>query len=116
MKARATGPAQSSDLVLMLDTGSTSTVIDLSILISLGFDPDRDGRPVQVTTASSVAYSTKVTLTRLFAQGQNRIGFPVVAHSLPAGVTVDGLLGLDFVRGPCSDAGLSGRDDHPGLT
>ena len=74
-------------------------MINLPILRILGFDPDRDGRPVRVTTASSVELATKVTLTRLFALGQNRIGFPVVAHTLPDNAMVDGLLGLDFFQG-----------------
>ena len=99
LQARATGPSRSRDLRLILDTGATSTLIHLPVLITLGFDPDRDGRPVRVTTASSVELATKLTLTRLFALGQNRIGFPVIAHTLPDGATVDGLLGLDFLRG-----------------
>ena len=97
--ARATGPNCSLDLRLLLDTGATGTMIGLSALLALGFDPDRDGRPVRIITASAVEQATKVTLTRLFALGQNRIGFPVVAHTLPAGATVDGLLGLDFFQG-----------------
>ena len=99
LRGRITGPAQALDVRLALDTGATSTVIHLPVLLALGFDPDRDGRPVRVITASSVEVATSVTLTRLFALGQNRLGFPVVAHALPAGAAVDGLLGLDFLRG-----------------
>ncbi len=40
-----------------------------------------------------------VMLTRLSALGQHRFGFPVIAHTLPPGSNVDGLLGLDFLRG-----------------
>ncbi len=99
VEARATGPHQSRDLRLILDTGATSTLIHLPVLLALGFHPDRDGRPVQITTANSVQSATRITLTRLFALGQNRIGFPVVAHTLPSGAKVDGLLGLDFFQG-----------------
>ncbi len=99
VEARATGPKRSRDLRLILDTGATSTLIHLPYLIDLGFDPQRDGRPVQITTASAVELATKVMPTRLFALGQNRIGFPVIAHTLPDDAPVDGLLGLDFFRG-----------------
>ncbi|MFI5455086.1 MAG: hypothetical protein ACHRXM_06505 [Isosphaerales bacterium] len=51
-----------------------------------------------MTTGSSVEQVAKVILTRLTALGQYRFGFPVVAHDLPAGAAVDGLLGLDFFR------------------
>ena len=99
VEARATGPSLSRNLRLMLDTGATSTLIHLPVLITLGFDPERDGQTVQITTASSLERASKITLTRLFALGQNRIGFAVVAHSLPDDAPVDGLLGLDFFRG-----------------
>ena len=99
MEARATGPHQSRDLRLVLDTGATSTMIHLPVLLTLGFDPDRDGRPVRITTASSVEPATRIILTRMFTLGQNRIGFPVIAHTLPDTTLVDGLLGLDFFQG-----------------
>jgi hypothetical protein len=38
-------------------------------------------------------------LTRLTALGQDRIGFSVLAHTLPVSASVHGLLGLDFLRG-----------------
>lgn len=99
IEARATGPNRSRDLRLIVDTGATGTMIHLPVLLALGFDPARDGRPVQITTASAVEVGFRVSLTRLFALGQNRIGFPVIAHTLPATATVDGLLGLDFLQG-----------------
>ena len=99
IEARATGPRRSRDLRLIVDTGATGTMIHLPVLIALGFDPAQDGRPVQITTASGVELGFKIRLTRLFALGQNRLNFPVIAHTLPATATVDGLLGLDFFQG-----------------
>jgi len=99
VEARATGPVQSADLRLLLDTGATSTMIRSRILLGLGYDLDRDGRPVRITTVNSVEVGVKVPLTRLFALGRNRIGFPVVAHTLPPDAKIDGLLGLDFFQG-----------------
>ena len=49
-------------------------------------------------TGSAVERVSKVVLTRLSALGQHRFGFPVVAHDVPPGAGVDGLLGLDFLR------------------
>ena len=99
IEARATGPEHSNALRMLVDTGATGTMIHLPILLALGFDLDRDGHPVQVLTASASERASRVTLTRLFALGQNRIGFPVTAHMLPEGANVDGLLGLDFFQG-----------------
>ena len=96
--ARATGPNQSSDLKLMLDTGATTSMIHLPVLVLLGFDPARDDRTVQITTASAVEVGFRVNLTRLFALGQNRIGFPVIAQTLPHFLQGH-ILTLDFREG-----------------
>jgi hypothetical protein len=40
-----------------------------------------------------------VVLTRLTALGHHRFGSPVLAHTLPTGARVFGLLGLEFLRG-----------------
>jgi predicted aspartyl protease len=99
VQATATGPAGTSELKLVLDTGATTSLIDLTTLLLLGFDPDQSPRRMRMTTASSVVVAPVVVLTRLSALGQHRFGFPVIAQALPKGSDVDGLLGLDFLRG-----------------
>ena len=97
--ATATGPAGSANLKLVLDIGATRSLIDLTTLLLLGFDPAQSPQRIQMTTGSSVEVVPVVVLTRLSALGQHRFGFPVMAHALPKGSDVDGLLGLDFLRG-----------------
>ena len=84
---------------LMLDTGATTTLIDRSVLIALGFDLSGITDVVQMTTGSGVELVPRVALTRLSALSQHRLEFPVLAHSLPPTAQVFGLLGLDFLRG-----------------
>jgi predicted aspartyl protease len=98
VEAEATGPAGSANLELLLDTGATMTLINLSTLLYLGFDPDKSPQHVQIMTGSAVEVVPVIVLTRLGALGQHRFGFPVIAHALPASSTLDGLLGLDFLR------------------
>ena len=97
--AEATGPARGANLRLLVDTGATTSLINLSTAIYLGLDPDQPLRTVRMTTGSAVEVVPVVMLTRLAAFGQQRIGFPVLAHALPDSPDLDGLLGLDFVRG-----------------
>ena len=52
-----------------------------------------------MTTGSTIETAPLVVLTRLSAPGQHRFAFPVIAHALPAGPALDGLFGLDFLRG-----------------
>jgi len=96
--AQVSGPHRSTNLKLLLDTGATRTTIKRSTLIHLGFDPERDGSPGKLITGSTTESIRIVTLTRLFALGQNRIGFRVAAHRIPPEANIDGLLGLDFFQ------------------
>ena len=41
----------------------------------------------------------RITLDKIVALGQERTHFPVLGHTLPPSAGIDGLLGLDFVRG-----------------
>jgi len=54
---------------------------------------------IQVTTGSGVEFVPRVSLDKIVALGQERTTFPVLGHTLPPSAGIDGVLGLDFVRG-----------------
>lgn len=81
------------------DTGSTNTLISTAALGALGCDLGSAANSVQVTTASGVQLAPQVVVQRIRALGNDRHDFPVLSHSLPPSAGVDGLLGLDFLRG-----------------
>jgi hypothetical protein len=54
VEAEATGPAGSANLELVLDTGATTSLINRSTLLYLGFDPDQSLQHVRMTTGSTV--------------------------------------------------------------
>ena len=93
------GPRSNAVLRLALDTGATRALIDAGALTAIGYDvagaPDR----VQVTTGSGIASSARIKIERLVALGQERQAFSVVSHQLPSTLSVEGVLGLDFLRG-----------------
>jgi len=93
------GPSGSIVLRLALDTGATGTMINVAPLTTIGYDPSLAPDRVQVTTGSGVEYAPRLPVTRIIAMGQDRRGFPVLAHTLPPSAGIDGLLGLDFLRG-----------------
>lgn len=93
------GPSGSAVLRLALDTGATGTVVNIGMLVALGYDPALVPDRVQVTTGSGVEFVPRVMLARIMALGQERAGFPVLSHTLPPSAGIDGLLGLDFFRG-----------------
>jgi hypothetical protein len=98
IRAQATGPSGIVNLKLVLDTGATTSLIDLANLLYPGFDPTQPIRHIRMTTGSAVGMVPVFALTRFSALGQHRYIFPVIGHGLPASSGVDGLLGLDFLR------------------
>lgn len=93
------GPNGHTFAQLALDTGATTTLIQTATLVSVGYDPAAAPDRLLVTTGSGVEYVTRLSLLRIEALGQARSNFAVVAHTLPPSASVDGLLGLDFLRG-----------------
>jgi hypothetical protein len=93
------GPAGDTVVRLALDTGATGSLVSAEILTLLGYSPQEAAARVGVTTGSGVVRVPRVELVRVEALGEIRQSFPILAHTLPASATVDGVLGLDFVRG-----------------
>jgi len=84
---------------LALDTGATGTLINVAMLVSIGYDPALVVDRFQITTGSGVEYVPRVTLKKISALGQYKMDFPVLCHTLPPSAGIDGVLGLDFLRG-----------------
>jgi predicted aspartyl protease len=99
VRAEVFGPLGSMVLRLALDTGATGTMINVAPLVTIGCDPSLSPDRAQVTTGSGVEYVPRVLLNLIKALGQERTQFSVLSHTLPASATIDGLLGLDFLRG-----------------
>lgn len=93
------GPKGSGIARLAVDTGATETTLSRRSLRAVGVDPAQLGlRTVSVITGSGVVAVPLVTLNLLDALGQQRSNFTVQAHTLPPGLPIDGVLGLDFFR------------------
>ena len=74
-------------------------MINWEMAIPLGYNPLASRDLVRVTTASGVEFAPRIWVESVRALGKVRRDFPLVCHTLPASAAVDGLLGLDFMRG-----------------
>lgn len=63
------GPSGSAVLRLALDTGATFTVVNIGMLVALGYDPALLSDRIQVTTGSGVEFVPRVPLAKLIALG-----------------------------------------------
>lgn len=99
VQAELWGPSGNGLLRLALDTGATSTLVNQSRLMQLGYDPALAPDRFQITTASGIEFVPRIALSKITALGQERTNFPVLCHTLPPSAGIDGVLGLDFFRG-----------------
>jgi len=86
-----------SVLRLLLDTGSTYTVLPVEVLEALGCDPAGSKKHVRITTGSGYVLAPEVIVASFQALGRTRRNFHAVAHTLPPAGPIDGLLGMDFL-------------------
>jgi predicted aspartyl protease len=98
VEAEVSGPVKATTTRLILDTGTTTTLIDSSVLIAIGYDPELVTQRVPVVTVDGTSLAPRIMLNRLSALGQHRLGLPVVCRDMPMESGVYGLLGLDFLR------------------
>jgi predicted aspartyl protease len=99
VRVNLAGPLGNTFVDLALDTGATSTLIGMDPLQLVGYDPASTGQPISVTTAAGVVPSFRLPILSLTALGQTRTTMSILARALPPTSSVDGLLGLDFLRG-----------------
>jgi predicted aspartyl protease len=99
VKAELWGPAGNAAVMLAVDTGATGTLVSQTRLIQLGYDPVAAPTRVQITTGSGVVFVPRFEVMKIVSLGQERQDFPVLGHNLPPGTGIDGVLGLDFLRG-----------------
>src|SRR2546423_134616 len=99
VEAHLWGPEDDVAVRLALDTGATSTLINERILRLVGYDPEEHGQKVLITTGSGIESAAVIRVSKLAALRQERREFSVTGYTLPKTTAVDGLLGLDFMRG-----------------
>ena len=66
--------------------------------MAIGYDPDTLPQTVQMTTGSGVEVAARLDVAKIEALSQERLNYSVIAHTLPPTASIDGLLGLDFLR------------------
>jgi predicted aspartyl protease len=99
VQAEVVGPTGSRVLRLGLDTGAHRTVIDPDNLSDVGYDLSNVPATSTATTASGVIHVRRLPIIRLTALGRSLDNLTIISHQLPPSANIDGLLGLDFLRG-----------------
>jgi predicted aspartyl protease len=99
VSATIVGMSGSALVHLALDTGATRTLINGDVLEALGYLPDQAKEQIEVTTGSRVEIVPSISIKKLAALGHAKENLAVICHTLPPSAGIDGVLGLDFLRG-----------------
>ena len=86
------------NVIVALDTGASDTSIPIKVALDLGYDLSNPKHTVRLTTGSGTVPAKIVTVRRLTAIGEAVENIDVLCHDLPAESTIDGVLGLNFLR------------------
>jgi len=82
---------------LLVDTGSTYTIISHEILEAIGCSPATPKRRQRIVTGSGYEIVPVVNVNRVHCLGKAKESMEILAHTLPFGTYVDGILGMDFL-------------------
>jgi predicted aspartyl protease len=97
-KAAVIGDTGVLSFDLLVDTGSTFTIIPVESLKILGYDIASSKERVRLITGSGYIYAPKINVQWIQSLGCKFESFPVVAHTLPPEMYFKGILGMDFLK------------------
>lgn len=93
------GTKKDTILRLCLDTGAQRTTLSDDAVQRVGLLPPKNADRFPLQSASGKITAPLVVLPKIFALNTLKEDFSVYVHTLPMDAAVDGLLGLDFLRG-----------------
>ncbi len=97
-RAAATGPNGGAVVMrLLVDTGASYTIVPVEAVERIGCDTHHPLDTIRIVAANGIMISPVVKLARFRSLGVELANLPVVAHTLPSGTYVDGLLGMDVL-------------------
>jgi aspartyl protease family protein len=82
---------------LLVDTGSSFTVLPRQVLLDIGCPFPQSGQTVSVIAAGGVINAPKLVVAQFSCLGCTLENFSVVALDLPTRSPAAGLLGMDFL-------------------
>ncbi|MEG5014723.1 MULTISPECIES: retropepsin-like aspartic protease [unclassified Microcoleus] len=94
------GSREGGDFVrvrLLVDTGSSFTILPVQVLQNLGYDTRNPLRRQELVTGQGRIYVPVINVSWFNCVGQLIENFEIVAHDIPPNLRIDGLLGMDFL-------------------
>jgi len=97
-RATVFGPEGMRVVRLLVDTGSVHTILAVEVLESIGCSPAASTDHIRIVTGNGFLIAARVKVDGFQCLGRKILDMPIVAHTLPMGSWINGLLGMDFLR------------------
>jgi len=81
-----------------VDTGATISLVRDDVMKQIGYSKAQSTRTTHTITASKSETVFEYNLDNIMALGLIRRNFKVISRSLPIGLGIDGLIGLNFFK------------------
>lgn len=91
------GPGGTKILRLLVDTGSSFTILPVEALEAIGCNPAAGKDHVRLITGNGIVIAPRVSVEWVHVLGRELKAFSVLAHTIPFGQFFDGLLGMDIL-------------------
>jgi predicted aspartyl protease len=85
-------------LNLLIDTGSSYTILPVEMLEAIGSNPSLSKEKIRIHTASGLIIAPTVKVVWFNSLGNKIPDFSIVAYTVPFTTLVDGLMGMDFLQ------------------
>ena len=96
-RAAVHGPGGTKVVRLLVDTGSSFTILPVEVLEAIGCDPAASREHARLITGNGIVIAPRVSVRWFNVFGQEIEGISVVAHTIPFSEFFDGLLGMDVL-------------------
>jgi len=91
------GPGGTKVIRLLVDTGSSYTILPVEVLVAIGCDPATSRDYIRLITGNGVVVAPRVSVEWVNVLGREMRPCTVVAHTIPVSQFFDGLLGMDIL-------------------
>lgn len=91
------GPGGTKVVRLLVDTGSSFTILPVEVLEAIGCDPAASKDHVRLITGNGIVIAPRAPGEWFHGLGRELKAFSVVAHTIPFSQFFDGLLGMDIL-------------------
>ncbi len=91
------GPGGTKVVRLLVDTGSSFTILPIEVLEAIGWDPAAGKDHVRLITGNGIVIAPRVPVEWFHVLGRELKPFSVVAHTIPFSQSFDGLLAMDVL-------------------